>query len=70
MSCSVPLVESRTNDTFTTEPLHSSHQVCTGFIQPSLSKIQRLLKDFPPFFKDLKFMDSTDLSVKVLLQKC
>ena len=33
-------------------------------------KIQGLLKASPTVFKDLKLMKSTDLSVKILLQKC
>ena len=42
----------------------------TGFIQAGLSKIQGLFKDFPTVFQRLKFMKNTDLSVKILLQKC
>ena len=32
--------------------------------------IQGLLKDSLTVFKDYKFMKNTDLSVKILLQKC
>ena len=45
----------------------------TGFIQASRSKFrtfQGLLKVSPTVFKDLQLMNNTDLSVKVLLQKC
>ena len=43
------------------------------FIHSILSKIQGLFKDFkktPAVFKDLRFMQTTDLSVRILLQKC
>ena len=46
------------------------HPACTGFIQAGLSKIQGNLKDFHTVFQGLKFMKNTDLSVKILLQKC
>ena len=35
-----------------------------------MSKIQGLRKASPTIFKDLKLMKNTDLSVKILLQKC
>ena len=35
-----------------------------------MSKIQGFLKASPTVFKDLKVMKNTDLSVKILLQKC
>ena len=35
-----------------------------------MSKIQGLLKASQTVFKDLKLMKNTDLSVKILLQKC
>ena len=35
-----------------------------------MGKIQRLLKTYPTLFKDLRLMKNTDLSVKILLQKC
>ena len=35
-----------------------------------MSKIQGLLKAFLAVFKDLQLINNTDLSVKVLLQKC
>ena len=46
------------------------HQVWTGFIQASMSKIQGLLEDPPTVFKDYKLMKNTDLNVEILLQKC
>ena len=49
---------------------HRLHGLITGFIQASMSKIQGLLKATPTIFKDLKLMNITDLSVKILLQKC
>ena len=42
----------------------------TGFIQTSMSKFQGLLKASPTVFKDLKLMNNTDRSVKIILQKC
>ena len=45
----------------------------TGFIQASLSKFKdfsRTSKDYPTVFKDKKFRKKSDLSVKILLQKC
>ena len=36
----------------------------------SMGKIQGLLKASPTVFKDLKLMENTELSVKILLQKC
>ena len=42
----------------------------TEFIQASLSTIHGLLKDSPTVFKEYRFMKNTDLSVKILLQKC
>ena len=35
-----------------------------------MSNIQGLLGASPTVFKDLKLMKNTDLSVKILLQKC
>ena len=32
--------------------------------------ISRISKDFPTVFQGLEFMKNTDLSVKILLQKC
>ena len=49
------------------------YSTSAGFIQASISKIQGLFKAFeafPTVFKDLKLMKNTDLSVKILLQKC
>ena len=45
----------------------------TEFIQASMSKIQGLFKDFSSLcnsFQGLKLMKNTDLSVRILLQKC
>ena len=42
----------------------------TGFIQASTSKIQGLLKASLTVYKDLKLMKNTDLSIKIILQKC
>ena len=44
-----------------------------GVTQASMSKIQGLLmtsKASPKVFKDLELMKRTNLSVKILLQKC
>ena len=35
-----------------------------------MSKFQGILKATPAVFKDLKLINNTDLSVKILLQKC
>ena len=48
----------------------NKHCKPSGFIQASLSKIQGHFMDSPTVFKDYKFMKNTDLSVKILLQKC
>ena len=45
----------------------------TGFIRAIMHKIQglsRTSKTSPTVFKDLNIMNNTDLSVKMLLQKC
>ena len=64
---SAPLLFISIEDRFSRVKAHIDH---AGFIQAGLSKIQGLLKDFRTVFQRLKFMKNTDLSVKILLQKC
>ena len=64
--------------TLNTEASHSFIEIQlvvaeTGFIQGSMSKFKdfsRTSKSLSNSFKDLKIMKNTDITVKILLQKC